>query len=42
MMSREQNDLITRIGPGTKCGALMRHYWHPVALTDELPDERPA
>ena len=42
MMSPEQNELITRIGPGTKCGALMRHYWHPVALTEELPDERPA
>ena len=42
MMSPEQNELITRIGPGTKCGALMRHYWHPVALADELPEERPA
>ena len=36
MMSPDQNELITRIGPGTKCGALMRHYWHPVALADEL------
>jgi len=26
MMSKEQNELITRVGPGTKCGALMRHY----------------
>src|SRR5260370_9555684 len=42
MMSPEQNELITRIGPGTRCGALMRHYWHPVALADELPQERPA
>src|SRR5579862_56575 len=41
-MTPEQNDLITRVGPGTQCGALMRHYWHPVALTDELLDERPA
>src|SRR5471032_1283079 len=41
-MTPEQNDLITRDGPGTKCGALMRHYWHPVALADELPAERPA
>src|SRR5688500_2148716 len=41
MMSPEQNELITRTGPGTKCGALMRHYWHPVALTDELEGERP-
>jgi phthalate 4,5-dioxygenase oxygenase subunit len=42
MMSPEQNELMTRVGPGTKCGALMRHYWHPVALADELPAERPA
>src|SRR4051794_29990471 len=41
-MTPEQNELITRVGPATKCGALMRHYWHPVALADELPDERPA
>ncbi len=41
-MSPEQNKLITRTGPGTRCGALMRHYWHPVALADELPAERPA
>ena len=37
MMSPEQNELITRVGPGTKCGALMRHYWHPVALADDDP-----
>jgi nitrite reductase/ring-hydroxylating ferredoxin subunit len=42
MMSAEQNDLITRVGPGTGCGALMRHFWHPVALEEELPDNRPA
>src|SRR5262249_34959091 len=42
IMTPEQNELITRVGPGTKCGALMRHYWHPVALTDELDGERPA
>ena len=41
MMSPEQNELITRVGPGTTCGALMRHYWQPVALVDELPAERP-
>ena len=41
MMSREQNDLITRIGAGTPCGALMRRYWQPAALVDELDGERP-
>ena len=35
-MNREQNELITRIGPGTACGALMRRYWQPVALLDEF------
>ena len=35
-MNREQNELVTRIGPGTACGALMRHYWQPVALLDEF------
>jgi phenylpropionate dioxygenase-like ring-hydroxylating dioxygenase large terminal subunit len=40
MLSVQQNDLITRTGPGTSAGALMRHYWQPAALVDELA-ERP-
>ena len=36
MLSQEQNDLITRTGPATAAGALMRRYWQPVALVDEL------
>ena len=35
-MRAEQNELLTRIGPGTPCGTLMRHYWQPVALLDEF------
>ncbi len=35
-MKAEQNELITRVGPGTPCGALMRRYWQPVALLDEF------
>jgi phthalate 4,5-dioxygenase oxygenase subunit len=35
-MKAEQNELITRIGPGTPCGDLMRRYWQPVALVDEF------
>jgi phthalate 4,5-dioxygenase len=35
-MQAEQNELITRIGPGTPCGALMRSYWQPAALIDEF------
>ncbi|HSV47079.1 MAG TPA: Rieske 2Fe-2S domain-containing protein [Ramlibacter sp.] len=35
-MKAELNELLTRIGPGTPCGALMRNYWQPVALVDEF------
>lgn len=35
-MKAELNELITRTGPGTPCGALMRRYWQPVALVDEF------
>jgi phenylpropionate dioxygenase-like ring-hydroxylating dioxygenase large terminal subunit len=38
-MKAEQNELITRIGPGTPCGAVLRHYWQPVALVDEFNPE---
>jgi phthalate 4,5-dioxygenase len=35
-MKAEQNDLLTRIGPGTGCGELLRRYWQPAALVDEF------
>ena len=35
-MRTEQNQLLTRIGPGAPCGLLMRHYWQPVAVVDEF------
>jgi phthalate 4,5-dioxygenase oxygenase subunit len=41
MISAEQNELMTRIGPGTPAGALLRNYWQPVALVDELQEPRP-
>ena len=41
MMSQEQNDLITRTGPKDACGKLMRMYWQPAALVDELQGPRP-
>jgi phenylpropionate dioxygenase-like ring-hydroxylating dioxygenase large terminal subunit len=41
MMSQQQNDLITRIGPADPAGKLMRMYWQPAALADELQGERP-
>jgi nitrite reductase/ring-hydroxylating ferredoxin subunit len=41
MMSQEQNNLITRTGAGDPAGKLMRHYWQPAALADELQGPRP-
>lgn len=41
MISAEQNDFITRVGPGTPAGALLRRYWQPIALVEELEEKRP-
>src|SRR6266571_1016591 len=41
MISAEQNELMTRIGPGTPAGKLLRNYWQPVALIDEMQGPRP-
>jgi phthalate 4,5-dioxygenase len=35
-MNAADNELITRIGPGTACGDVLRRYWQPVALLDEF------
>lgn len=38
MLSPQDNDLLTRVGPGTPMGALMRQYWVPALLSSELRD----
>jgi phthalate 4,5-dioxygenase oxygenase subunit len=38
MISPEENNLLTQIRPETPCGRLLRRYWQPVALTEELPE----
>ncbi len=37
MLSAENNDLVCRVGPGTRMGDLMRQYWIPGILSSELP-----
>jgi phthalate 4,5-dioxygenase len=37
MLTTEENKLISRVGPGTEMGDLMRHYWLPALLSRELP-----
>ncbi len=36
MLSKAENELLTRVGPGTAMGNLMRRYWHPVAACSQL------
>ncbi|MEE8518624.1 MAG: Rieske 2Fe-2S domain-containing protein, partial [Dehalococcoidia bacterium] len=36
MLSQEENDLLTRTGPGTPGGEMLRRYWQPVAMASEV------
>src|SRR5262245_3547051 len=42
-IERVENELLTRVGPGTAMGELMRSYWLPVMESSELgpPDGPP-
>ena len=39
MLTREMNERLTRVGPGTPMGELLRRYWHPIATSGQLKDE---
>jgi len=41
MLTKEENELLTRVGPGTPAGELLRRYWLPVAMAQELTDKNP-
>ncbi|MBM2811947.1 MAG: phthalate 4,5-dioxygenase [Chloroflexi bacterium] len=36
MLRKEENDLLTHIGPSTPGGAWIRRYWQPAALSEEI------
>ena len=38
MLSREENELITRVAPGTPMGNAMRRYWIPALLAREIAE----
>src|ERR1700690_1109490 len=38
MLRNDQNDLLTRTGPGTPMGEMFRRYWIPALLAEELPE----
>jgi len=33
MLSRQENDLLTSVGPGTPCGEMLRRYWWPIGFS---------
>ena len=41
MLSKEMNDRLTQVGPGTPMGELMRRYWHPIAASEQLDADNP-
>src|SRR5581483_6239166 len=41
MLTHEENELLTRVGPAQPAGELLRRYWHPVAYLHELTDDHP-
>ena len=36
MLTAARNELLTRVGPGTPMGDLLRRYWRPVGGASEL------
>lgn len=36
MLSKEDNEILTRVGPGTPAGTMLRRYWWPVGFTEHV------
>ena len=43
MLRADENEILTRVGPGTLMGDLLRRYWIPACLSSEIaePDGPP-
>src|SRR4051794_21737967 len=37
VLTKDDNEILTRVGPGTPMGDLMRQYWMPSMMSSELP-----
>ncbi|KUH69835.1 hypothetical protein AU184_08865 [Mycolicibacterium novocastrense] len=38
MLSKENNELLCRVGPGTPMGNVFRRFWNPIVMAKELPE----
>jgi 5,5'-dehydrodivanillate O-demethylase len=41
VLTKEENELLTQVGPATPAGELLRRYWMPIAVAAELTPEQP-
>src|SRR5579859_7359048 len=41
MLSHQDNEILSHVGPGTPTGELMREYWMPACLSSELEKDGP-
>lgn len=41
MLTHNDNEILTRVGPETPAGELLRRYWYPVAFATDLTPENP-
>jgi 5,5'-dehydrodivanillate O-demethylase oxygenase subunit len=39
MLSKEENELLTRVGPDTPAGAMLRRYWWPVGFSEHVKEK---
>ena len=39
MLSKEETELLTRVGPGTPAGQMLRRYWWPVGFTEQVKEK---
>ena len=41
MLNTQDNEFLTRVGPGTPAGDLLRRYWYPVSFVQDLTEDAP-
>jgi len=41
MLTSQENDVLTLVGPNTPAGELLRRYWHPIAPAEQLTKDNP-
>ena len=38
MLTSQENEILTQVGPATPMGAMMRRFWLPVCTSAQLPE----